>query len=86
MTVCSVRAWLLGMTIDLLTYIALKFPAPVCDACGVPMVTVTMVFHDATPEAKKVISYRCQKCGCTLGEPRRRASREPVVLPFLHLA
>ena len=56
MTVCSVRAWLPGMSVDPLTYIALKFPAPVCNACGIPMVTVTMVFDHATPEAKKVTS------------------------------
>ena len=86
MTVCSVRAWLPGMSVDPLTYIALKFPAPVCNACGIPMVTVTMVFDHATPEAKKVISYHCQKCGSTLGEPLRRAGREPVVLPFSHPA
>ena len=35
--VCSVRAWLPGMSVDPLTYIAVKFPAPVCNACGIPM-------------------------------------------------
>ena len=64
--------------------ISLKFPAPVCNACGVPMVTVTMVFDHATPEAKKVISYHCQKCGSALGGPRRRADRGYLVLPFSH--
>jgi hypothetical protein len=50
---------------------ALKFPAPVCDECGIPMITVTTIFDPGTPQSAKIVSYKCQKCGCTLGEPRR---------------
>ena len=51
---------------------------PICDACGVPMATVTTIFQ---PDSVKMASYQCQKCGCTLGAPRRRAGRSQVVLP-----
>jgi hypothetical protein len=61
-----------GMSINPLSYVALKFPAPVCHDCGLPMVTVTTIFHHATPDVMKVVSYRCQNCGCRLGAPRLR--------------
>ena len=51
-------------------------------ACGVPMVTITTIFHHATPSEVKVVSYQCQKCGTTLGEARQRGSRKHVVLQF----
>jgi hypothetical protein len=54
-----------------------------CCDCGVPMVTVTTVFHHGTADAKKVVSYQCQKCGGTLGasrlpDGRNRVSRSPL--------
>jgi hypothetical protein len=67
-----------GMSIDPLSYIALKFPAPVCHNCAVPMLTVTTIFRHATPDVMKVVSYQCQKCGCALGEPRPRGGRNHV--------
>ena len=72
------RALLSGMSIDPLTYFVLKFPAPVCHDCSLPMVTVTTIFHHATPDVMKVDSYQCQKCGCTLGAPGPRGGRNHV--------
>jgi hypothetical protein len=66
------------MSLDPLSYIALKFPAPVCYDCGVPMVTVTTVFHHGTPDVMKVVCYQCQKRGGTLGAPRLRGARNSV--------
>ena len=71
------------MSLDPLSYFALRFPAPVCCDCGVPMVTVTTVFDHGTADAKKVVSYQCQKCGGTLGasrlpDGRNRVSRPPL--------
>ena len=37
-------------------YSVLKFPAPVCHDCGVPMVTITTIFHHATPNVVKITS------------------------------
>jgi hypothetical protein len=70
------------MSIESPRYSVLKFPAPVCHDCGVPMVTITTIFHHATPSEVKVVSYQCQKCGTTLGEARQRGSRKHVVLQF----
>ena len=71
-----------GMSAESISYAAIKFPAPVCHDCGVPMVTITTIFHHATPSEVKVVSYQCQKCGTTLGEARQRGSRKHVVLQF----
>ena len=70
------------MSIESPRYSVLKFPAPVCHDCGVPMVTITTIFHHATPSEVKVVSYQCQKCGTTLGEARQRGSRKHVALQF----
>jgi hypothetical protein len=37
------------------------------------MVTVTTIFHHATPDLMKVDSYQCQKCGCTSVRQARAA-------------
>jgi hypothetical protein len=50
-----------------LTYTAMKFPAPVCDDCAIPMVTLTAVSQHKTGQPPKVTYYQCQNCGCTLG-------------------
>ena len=78
----DVSCVLSGMSIDPLSYSVLKFPPPVCHDCGVPMVTVTTIFHHATPNVVKIVSYQCQKCGITLGDPRPRGNRKHVVLQF----
>jgi hypothetical protein len=52
------------------TYIALKYPAPLCDHCGIPMLTVTTILNHRTPQATKAISYQCQTCKLTLGKPK----------------
>jgi predicted RNA-binding protein with PUA domain len=64
------------MSADPIKYTAIKFPAPVCDDCNVPMITVTSVFRHAIPHVVKIVSYQCEKCGCTLGAPRRRGGRD----------
>ena len=51
------------MSVDPLTYIALKFPAPVCNACGVPMVTVTMVFNHPHPRQRKSYLITAENAG-----------------------
>ena len=61
------------------SYRAVKFPAPVRAGCRVPMLTVTTILQ---PNAVKVISYQCQKCGWTLGASHQRGERSHVVLPF----
>src|SRR5215813_7252404 len=66
------RAFLKVMSREPLSYFAVKFPAPVCDDCALPMITVTTVFHQAKSQAVKVVSYQCQKCKGTLGWPRQR--------------
>jgi hypothetical protein len=60
------------MSADPLTYIELKFPAPVCDDCASPMFTVTVIFNAGAPHTTEVVYYQCQKCRCTLGALRRR--------------
>ena len=62
-----------------ISYVAIKFPAPVCDDCRIPMVTVTTIFHQRTPHPVKLVSYECQKCRSTLGAPRLHRHR--IVLP-----
>jgi hypothetical protein len=54
-----------------ITYMAIKYPAPICERCGQLMLTVTTVHHRKKSKPLKVISYRCQRCGCTLGDGRR---------------
>ena len=66
---------------DPIKYTAIKFPAPVCDECSIPMVTVTSIFRHATPDVVKIVSYQCQKCGSALGWPRHRRGRQ-VILAF----
>jgi hypothetical protein len=44
------------------TYMAVQFPAPVCDRCGLAMLTATTVHPRTKSEPLKVISYHCQKC------------------------
>ena len=47
------------MSIDPLSYFALKFPAPVCHDCGRSMVAVTTIFNHATPDVMKIVARRC---------------------------
>jgi hypothetical protein len=61
--------------VDSFTYTAMKFPAPVCDDCAIPMVTATAIFRHGTAKTPKVTFYQCQKCGCTLGAPLGRHYR-----------
>jgi hypothetical protein len=68
------------MSSESISYVAIKFPAPVCDECRIPMVTVTTIFHHLSPRPIKAISYECQKCRRALGAPRQRRHR--IVLPF----
>ena len=63
------------------TYIALKYPAPLCDSCGTAMLTVTTILDHRTPQARKAISYQCQTCKMTLGKSRRIA-RKHVIISF----
>ena len=70
----------LGMANESISYVAFKFPAPICDECGIPMVTVTTVFHHLTPHPVKTVFYECKKCRRTLGAPRH--NRHRVVLPL----
>jgi len=49
------------MPSDPITYIALKFPAPVCDDCCLPMVTVTAIRRHALPDVVKVIFFSVPK-------------------------
>jgi hypothetical protein len=69
-----------GMSAESISYAAIKFPAPVCDECRIPMVTITTIFHHLTAHPVKAVSYECQKCRRTLGAPRPRRHR--IVLPF----
>jgi hypothetical protein len=62
---------------DPLIYTAMKFPAPVCDDCAIPMLTMTCILQHKAAKAPKVTYYQCQSCGCTLGAPlgsRQRAA------------
>ena len=67
------------MSIYPLIYSSLTFPAPVCYDCAAPMPTVTTIFHLGTPEVVRIVSYKCEKCGLTLGRPRPRDRRKHVV-------
>jgi hypothetical protein len=58
------------------TFLAIQYPAPICERCGQIMLTVTTVHKRLKSEPLKVISYRCQRCGYTLGDPRRSGIRE----------
>ena len=69
-----------GMSAESISYAAIEFPAPVCDECRIPMVTITTIFHHLTAHPVKAVSYECQKCRRTLGAPRPRRHR--IVLPF----
>ena len=60
---------------DPFTFVAMKFPAPVCDDCAIPMVTATTIFHQKATTTPKVTFYQCQRCGCTLGAPLGRQYR-----------
>jgi ribosomal protein S27E len=66
------------MSIDPLSYVALKFAAPVAPTAASQWFTVTTIFHHATPDVTKVVSYRCQNCGRTLGAPHPRGGRNHV--------
>jgi hypothetical protein len=55
-----------------ISYIEFKFPAPVCDDCGIPMVTVRTILHHDTLDEVTFVSYRCPICRFTFGEPRKR--------------
>jgi hypothetical protein len=46
------------------------------------MPTVTTIFHLGTPDVVRIVSYKCEKCGLTLGRPRPRDRRKHVVLQF----
>ncbi len=70
------------MRIDPIKHTAIKFPAPVCRDCSIPMITVTSIFRHATPDEEKIVSYECQKCGCTLGPARDRRGRQYFVSPL----
>ena len=77
-------AYVFGISSDPITYIALNFPAPVCDDCRLPMVTVTAIWRHALPEVVKVVYYQCQKCRCTLGRTRQRGGRKHVAICRRH--
>jgi hypothetical protein len=70
------------MRIDPIKRTAIKFLAPVCRDCSIPMVTVTSIFRHATPDEEKIVAYECQKCGCTLGPARDRRGRQYFVSPL----
>jgi hypothetical protein len=55
-----------------ITYLAIKYPAPICERCGLAMLTVTTVHHRLKSDPLKVICYRCQRCGGTLGDRYQR--------------
>jgi RNase P subunit RPR2 len=61
---------------ELVTYLAIQYPAPICERCGQIMLTITTVHKRKKSELLKVISYRCQGCGGTLGDPHRSGIRE----------
>jgi RNase P subunit RPR2 len=65
-----------------ISYVAFKFPAPVCDECRLPMLSVTTIYHRSKSQPAKVVSYWCQKCRSTLGWPRQRAKIEHFAPPF----
>jgi len=65
-----------------LSYFAVKFPAPVCDDCALPMITVTTVFRQPKSQPVKVVSYQCQKCKGTLGWLRQRRRPKHFRPPF----
>jgi RNase P subunit RPR2 len=64
------------MAAEPITYMAIKYPAPICERCGQTMLTITTVHRRLTTEPLEVISYRCQRCGWTLGDPRLSGIRE----------
>jgi hypothetical protein len=53
------------MAAEPITYLAIKYPAPICERCGQTMLTVTIVHGRLTTELLEVTSYRCQRCGDT---------------------
>jgi hypothetical protein len=55
------------MPAEPITHLAVKYPAPICDRCALPMLTATTVRRRAKSEPLKVTYYWCQKCRCTLG-------------------
>jgi Resolvase, N terminal domain len=59
----------------------LKFPAPVCDNCQLPMLTITEQ-QEGNGRPVNAVSYRCQKCGYRFGGQWRRPGCESVVLSF----
>jgi RNase P subunit RPR2 len=60
---------------DPISYMALTFPAPICDRCAQPMLTVTTVHRRTNSEPLHVVSYYCQKCRCTLGNQSHKRSK-----------
>src|SRR5262249_993124 len=76
------RAFLRVMSREPLSYFAVKFPAPVCDDCALPMITLTTVLHQAKSQTVKVVSNQCQKCKGTLGWPRQRRGPKRFRPPF----
>ena len=42
------------MRIDPIKHTAIKFPAPVCRDCSIPMITVTSIFRHTTPDEEKL--------------------------------
>ncbi len=60
------------------TYLAIKYPAPICDRCALSMLTVTTVYHRKKSEPLKVVHYQCQRCRSTLGSQIRKVVRTPI--------
>ena len=68
------------MRIDPIKHTAIKFPAPVCRDCSIPMITVTSIFRHATPDEEKIVSYECQKW-----RMHARSSPRPPRTPIFRL-
>jgi RNase P subunit RPR2 len=58
-----------------ITHLAIKFPAPICEGCDQVMLTVTEVYSRRHSESLKLVSYKCQRCGSTLGKLQQRLNR-----------
>jgi RNase P subunit RPR2 len=56
-----------------ISYMALKYPAPICDRCALPMLTVTTVHRRINSEPLQIVSYHCQKCRWMRGNQSEEA-------------
>jgi len=48
------------------------FPAPVCDACEVPMLVRSRVFYNQYPIKRERLGFACRQCARTMSLPKQK--------------